>query len=708
MMQMLSSVKSDSVKSVFCDNLKRYKSIWILYTLLSFLLLPFSMVLTYISTGDTYVATEVFFHALTIIMSVILPLILFNYINNKQAIDVFHSLPVKRKNLYWGNYLFGLAVLLIPYILFITASVLMRGWLSGDFSLEIDYFVLTAGVITFYSTMIFIITNCGTVFESITYFGIMHAGYPLLVLAFFEFIDYITFGYASYALTSLQEWLFRLAPVVQIFDIRPNWDNYNFINLSILLLISVVFSILGSVLYNKRKSESAGQSFAFMPLFYIGSIIVSLTVALGFVLIFEAKGIYSYIFGVVFGLICYIILDTIRNRGFKKILSTLKTGISMSAVMVLLFVTCNVTNTFGYETYLPKSDEVRYVTVSWGGSAGALGNSALSSDVIIEDAENIENALEFHKGVIANIKPLESGDLQNLSDYSAYAFDTGEFVDYGNDYIRLTYVLKNGKQVNREYNIPFNLTKPLFEIAKSDAYEEGFAKIVSGVVWENFSVAKPYYNEVTYELNISQSKALTEAITKDLSVKGANLNVTPGKSLVCEISLSAGMARGYKSVAVPVYPDSETHKFLKENGYAMPTVHYNDKIEVTYIKKELRDEIMSYRHNTPRAFFCAGMYSYYSEWMSGKYSGVDYSYPLDYYTLSCEDISKLLTMVTPHYISETPCDILVVNGMGYIVYPQYEDEVYELVTSGTPIEREETSAKYGEQVEIQLADATHF
>ncbi len=707
MMQMLSSVKSDSIKTVFCDNLRRYKSIWILYTLLSFLLLPFSMVLAYISTGNTYVATELFFHALTVIMSVILPLILFNYINNKQAIDVFHSLPVKRKNLYWGNYIFGLTVLLVPYIIFIVASVLMKGLLKGDYSLDIDYFLLTAAIIAFYSTMIFIITNCGTIFESITYFGIMHAGYPLLILAFFEFIDYITFGYASYTLSSLQEWLFKLAPAVQILYVRPSWDKYSFVSLIILLVFSIIFAISGSFLYSKRKSESAGQSFAFMPLFYIGSILVSLTVALGFVLLFEAKGIYSYIFGVVFGLICYIILDTIRNRGFKKILSTLKVGIMMSALIVLLFVTCNITNTFGYETYLPKSDEIQYVQVNWS-APGALGSNALSSEVVISDKESIENTLEFHKGVVANINALENNDLQNLAGYSAYAFDEGEFTDYGNDYIRITYTLKNGRTVNREYAVPFNLTKPLFEIAKSDIYEENFAKIVGGVAWESVSIGKPYYNEVTYKLTVSQSRALTDAISRDLSEKGNNMNITPNQSMVCELTLNSGLARDYKAISIPVYPNSETHNFLKENGYAMPTVHYGDKIEVTYVKKELHNKVTEYKHSTPRAFYCAGMYSYYGEWMSTKYVDDSFSYPYDYYSFSVEDISKMLSMVTPHYISETPCDILVVNGMGYIVYPQYEDELYSFVTSGTPVEREEIAEKYGETIEIELADATHF
>ena len=714
MMQKLSSVKSDSVKSVFCDNLMRYKSIWILYTLLSFLLLPFSVILGYISTGNTHVATELFFHALTFMMSVILPLILFNYVNHKQAIDVFHSLPVKRKNLYWGNYLFGLTVLLVPYIIFIAASVIIRGALSGDYSLEVDYFVLTAGITAFYSTMIFIITNCGTIFESVTYFGIMHAGYPLLVLAFFEFIDYITYGYASFTLSGLQDWLFKFAPVIQIFNINSNWNEYNFTNLIILIGISVVFAVSGSILYKKRKSEAAGQSFAFMPLFYIGSLLVSFTVAVGFVLLFEAKGIYSYVFGVVFGLICYIILDTIRNRSIKNILTTLKVGISMSAVIVLLFVTCNVTHTFGYETYIPVTEKVKSVSVNWS-APGSLQNVALSAEVELFDQQSIENTVKFHKSIVANIQSLEGTDRyynqrlekHSLSGYEAYAFDDNTFApsDYDFDNIKITYTLKNGRKVSRQYNAPFVLTKPLLEIAKSDAYEEAFASNVNNYVWEELSVMQLFFNEATFKLSSSNSKLLTEAIAKDLAKEKVNFNVTSEEIPAFDISLRKGFARDYKSVTLSVYPDTETYKFLKENGFMPSDVsYYNNQCECSYVEKETLSELVGF-DNSPRAFFCAGTSSYRGEWMASKYPEEDMNYyPYKFYNLPFETVEKLMTMVTPHYYSETPSDVLAIDGMTYIVLPEYEKEVKALVENGEPYVPENIK----ETVEIELAETTHF
>lgn len=94
---------------------------------------------------------------------------------------MFHSLPISRKNLFWGNYLFGLAVLLIPYVLFGIVTLGAQTAVNNELPLEVDYPVILTSIICFYSTMVFIMVNCGTLFESITYFGIIHIGYPLFV-----------------------------------------------------------------------------------------------------------------------------------------------------------------------------------------------------------------------------------------------------------------------------------------------------------------------------------------------------------------------------------------------------------------------------------------------------------------------------------------------------------------------------------------------
>ena len=70
---MLSSIKSNRMSSVFTHNLHRYKSIWILYAILMFLLMPLALLLSALSNsaaGRVYIPTEALFHLLALGMSI--------------------------------------------------------------------------------------------------------------------------------------------------------------------------------------------------------------------------------------------------------------------------------------------------------------------------------------------------------------------------------------------------------------------------------------------------------------------------------------------------------------------------------------------------------------------------------------------------------------------------------------------------------------
>ena len=78
--------------------------------------------------------------------------------------------------------------MLIPYVLFGIVTLGAQTAVNNELPLEVDYPVILTSIICFYSTMVFIMVNCGTLFESITYFGIIHIGYPLFVSAVLYFL----------------------------------------------------------------------------------------------------------------------------------------------------------------------------------------------------------------------------------------------------------------------------------------------------------------------------------------------------------------------------------------------------------------------------------------------------------------------------------------------------------------------------------------
>ena len=713
MTPMLSSVKSDRLGSVFAHCLHRYKSIWILYTITMFLVMPFSFFLSFLSnphSTNIFIPTEVLFHLLALGMSVALPLILFQYINNRQAVDVFHSLPISRKNLFWGNYLFGLAVLLIPYVLFGIVTLGAQTAVNNELPLEVDYPVILTSIICFYSTMVFIMVNCGTLFESITYFGIIHIGYPLFVSAVLSFISSNTYGYPSNSASFIGNILYSFSPVRQLLDFYPNWDYYNWWKLPVLLGISAFVAILGAYLYKRRKSESAGQSFAYIPLFYIGSLLISITVGLGFVLSLGSKKITSYIFGILLGIAVYFILDTIRNRGFRKVAQTAIVGCTAAVLVTAVFAASNLTHTFGYETRVPQIQQIESVVLYWS-APGSLGTSALDNGVKLNDRESIEAALAFHKSVTSNIDTLKTGfpsnylyDSENqpvginLVKYTPYSFDDGSYpaFDYGNSRVQIVYVLQNGFKVYREYkNCPFALTKPLYDIAQSKAYQEAFVQWFRQEDYsdcENVALySSLHQGAVSYTLSPDQAVRLAKAISSDLDARDNTSNLTPAESPKGFLELNGGYGRAYRAITLPVYPtDSNILAFLEKNGYDFLEPSIEEVPVAAYISKEERKSLMSYPTKTGRLFFCTGVGSQFGEWIPEKYAIEESgrAYAPKFHELTQQGLEELLTMIAPVYISETPHDAVILNGTNYLVYPQYEEQVKAIIESGQPVNYE--------------------
>ncbi len=706
MTPMLSSIKSNRMSSVFTHNLHRYKSIWILYAILMFLLMPLALLLSALSNsaaGRVYIPTEALFHLLALGMSIALPLILFQYINNRQAVDVFHSLPVSRKNLFWGNYLFGLTVLLIPYLLFGGVTVAIQSFLNDFVALQVDYPLIFMAMICFYSTMVFIMVNCGTLFESITYFGMLHIGYPLFLSAGFSFVSSNTYGYPAHSMNIVSDILYSFSAARQLLYFYPDWQSYQWWKLLPLLFIAVIVAFLGAYLYQKRKSESAGQSFAYVPLFYIGSLLISITVGLGMSLALGGEQIYSYLLGILLGLITYFALDTIRNRGFRKIAQTAIVGCAAAVLATAFFAISNLTHTFGFETRIPAIQQVEGVQIEWD-APGSYASSALRSSIILSDRESIQRALDFHQSIVANLDTLQenpSFDSEATSsrlppqykfvEYTPYSFDDGTYssLDYGECQVRITYTLQNGFKMYREYNrCPFVLTKPLYQIAQSEAYKQGFLQWLEKVNFDRFDSVSLYSNlcqgAVSYSMTTEQADDLKNAIETDIRNRDSSFHMSPVESPVGFLELF-NTADAYIGVQFSVYPsDKYILSFLQRNAFDFFEPSIEEIPAVAYIPKEDRQTLMQYPDKTGLVFFCTGQSAQYDEWMPEKYSGPYFSdvYKPEFHLLTQEKLESLLTMITPIYFSETPHDVVILGGTNYLVYPQYEDQVRELIQSG--------------------------
>ena len=548
-----SATKINSAYAVFKDTVIRCRNPFVLYLVAMVIFGPIGFLMEY---GDAfrYIGKDVHYSVTipslaalglltTVGASIVIPMVLFSYFDNRRALDTFHLLPVTRNKMFLGNISAGLFLLFAPYLVTIlpvmavvdilracidTAS---RGnainwaniWstFAGE-NLQLTLIVAVTALM-FYLLMSFLMLCCSTILESIGYFAIVMLGYIGLVVMGMNLIGNATFGYTRHGFW-LTDILYRFSPIYYFISSGGDRDVWPYVLQ--MTLLSVVFGLLAWRRAVSRKSEQAG-GYIWSPVYYVSAIGGSLVVGLAAYEIFTGSGTaFSLFIGILLGILAYVILDTIRNRGFKNIVRSLMTGVigvvGVGAFSALLVVT----GTFGYERWLPTEDNIASVSISDG---NFLDGFPLS------DADSIHQVVSFHQAVLANQKTVEDGLNQPLVEYLPYEFDDNQAAyAYGRTTVDIAYTLKNGRVVTRQYdNVPLTLTRYLYQIAGSTVYSCAIADQL-----EQFSVDLPilpvdgtqFINEneddLRYEISVSsttynllsakQSIPLKEQAAKDL------------------------------------------------------------------------------------------------------------------------------------------------------------------------------------------------
>lgn len=467
--------------AVFCDTVRRYRNPFILYWAAMIIFGPLAAIIDYVTeVGDarnhlvSWGGPELLVLCILITLgaSVVIPMVVFSYLDNRRALDVFHALPVTRGKLFWGNMLATLFLLFAPFVvcvLPVAAAVDFSPlWLDPadpavDFSmLRVSGFIVGAALMMC-GLMVLLMICCSTVVESFGYFCILMVGYVMVVYMGFNLVGQYTFGFSSFW---VEYFLLRFSPVA-ILTSTSGIASPNFWIPSLQMsLLGAVLIVLGWRRYIQRKSEQAG-GYIWAPVYYIAAAFGSLAAGLYVrAVVSSGNDGLDTAAGAVTAVLVFIVLDTIRHRGFRHIARSAVTSAIGVAGVAVLAVVINLTGTFGYEGWVPDVDDVLAVKVQ----SGAPAN--LSSAFPLTDTESIQTVIDFHKSVVGNREPLETGSAETLVEYDPYGFTSAETIDqsYGSVYLTITYEMKNGSEKTREYVVPVVMTKPLYELSGSVRY----------------------------------------------------------------------------------------------------------------------------------------------------------------------------------------------------------------------------------------------
>lgn len=375
---------------------------------------------------------EILYNPIVLLTIFVLPvlasILLFKYANQEKSSSFIHGLPISKRKLYITNILTGIIMYVIPFLVNLIIILLLN---LGDMGNYLQFADITKwfGVCMLYSTMFFAFATfigafCASkISHGILTYILMYA--PTGIISLTSIImEKILYGFNGLS-SSLEE--FSKLPFIKIMNdfnemsLYCSSETIKFETSTIIIYIVsiIVMLVLGYFVYKKRKLEITKEFIAFKGIRsfikYATTFLVNLLSYMYFYDVIGKHNISTLLASFIITLIAYLIIEMILKKTYKVFKSII--GFIVYAIIVTIaFVILN-TGAFGYETRIPKVEDVQ--EVSFG-----IENETVN----FKEKQKIQNIIEFQQKLVAEKK----------EGYSEYT---------------LEYKLKNGKKIIRKYNI---------------------------------------------------------------------------------------------------------------------------------------------------------------------------------------------------------------------------------------------------------------
>ena len=453
-----------------------------------------------------------FFFPASVILSIgacafllVLLYINFNFLFGKSSSDAYHSMPITRAKLLIARFSASYVCALIPLVAAYIGFVAVAGTqiVNSDISLILKAGFFTAFMMLFCGafTLLFIVTS-GTVFDSLVSFAVVNIGLPLIMFLILDMCETNLYGCVSlpydtyiqyispfaYALISLLSFL-SSPHTVNCFDNVPT---------IVVAFLAALLLLLSVILYKNRKSEKAGEAYAYKFMQYIIGTVVSIVCyfILGAIFANDRLDPSFWASGAIGAVLGAVIYNAVTNRGFKKIKAA-----TLSAVIALAIIFLSTAavkfDFFGFEDYVPKNNDITRVTVYYRGMEMKM--------------EDVTHATVLHKKIVA-----EGPEENEYTESGIYNAKITEYVSF-------SYKLNDGTTVERRYHIPFKFaTEEKTKIINDDLVRT-LKEEFSGFKGEEFTLEgnfdKYNNNDTRYVVTVTREEAesLIDAYIKDVS-----------------------------------------------------------------------------------------------------------------------------------------------------------------------------------------------
>jgi ABC-2 type transport system permease protein len=377
-----------------------------------------------------------------LVFPVIAGIVLTSYMTKKGSSDFMHSLPFKRGTQLFHVYAAGFALLALPILINAVILLMMRPFVK-PITYSVGNLLEWLGVSLFITLFMFIVTVMIGLFigpallQGIMVYGILVLPAGLIVMTLAN-ARYFVNGLAvdSYTLKVMTDGIFLVR--AGAFAERP----FSGMEWVIYLVLAAVIVAVSFYVYKVRPAEAVDEAIVF-PFFRWAFIFVLTYVAMliGGLYFSQFLGgslawtIAGYVIGAFAG---YTLLQMIVQKSLRLVWPWKGFAFYVLAILIIL-----IPGTFAgksYEKAVPEADEVEKVYI--GDSIEPFEHNFYTEEIDLKKAD-----AGFMKG---------ADSIEEVQNVHAQLIDLGIGVsDYEGSPVSITYGLKDGSRVQRQYMVSF-------------------------------------------------------------------------------------------------------------------------------------------------------------------------------------------------------------------------------------------------------------
>lgn len=476
---------------------------------------------------------------------------------DKSKVDMLYALPLTGKQRFFSNYLGGLGMYLIPYLIAVglgwivifALSPLVRSVLKpdelGDLNQIYKYYLLfTAGLCLlmwmYYTISALIASCCGTLFENIYTNVLLNLLVPGTLAAILGVVtsemETIKFEYSwdfighTSPIGGLIYLFYLVVTKTEALEYYSSYYSNTYHAVAgelgdmglipaylrwalIIALVTTALLFLAWRLYEHRKAEHVSKPFVYIGIYYI--ILTAVTICILCIVEAEDDALIPVL---IFSAIVYFIMEVIRKRGFKKFWLSAVSYVITVVVAFAGMYSISATNAFGRAYYIPALSSVNSVKLEL--SKDYASSREIDYELNFNDKEMISNIQDFQRDCIDNRKNGYEATVQNALD-GYYELDYSSDFDLQTRYsivtdpnyapyvqecaeLNITYYTITGSAIHRSYELLADEYINLMDICTStDLYAEATANVLRNRLQKTYQKSSPDGTKYTYPSTVS-------------------------------------------------------------------------------------------------------------------------------------------------------------------------------------------------------------